>query len=63
MTLYKQISIALLLFLLIAFAGTMYLGATSIQEVYSEQLASHAQDTATSLGLSFPCTWKHRTCP
>jgi diguanylate cyclase (GGDEF)-like protein len=52
MTLYKQISIALLLFLLIAFAGTMYLGATSIQEVYSEQLASHTQDTATSLGLS-----------
>jgi diguanylate cyclase (GGDEF)-like protein len=52
MTLYKQISIALLLFLLVAFTGTLYLGATSIQEVYREQLASHTQDTATSLGLS-----------
>jgi hypothetical protein len=52
MTLYKQISLALLLFLATAFAGTLYLVTASTRSVYEEQLASHVQDTATSLGLS-----------
>lgn len=52
MTLFKQISLALLLFLGVAFAGTLYLVTTSTRDVYEEQLAAHVQDTATSLGLS-----------
>ena len=52
MTLYRQISLALLLILSAAFAGTMYLGTANLQGVYEQQLASHAQDTATSLGLT-----------
>jgi diguanylate cyclase (GGDEF)-like protein len=52
MTLYRQISIAILTFLLVTFAGTLYLGTANLREVYEDQLISHAQDTATSLGLT-----------
>jgi diguanylate cyclase (GGDEF)-like protein len=52
MTLYRQISFALLLLVLLALSGTLYLGITNLQDIYEEQLAAHAQDTAASLALA-----------
>ena len=52
MSLKKQISILLATVLCLAYAGTLYISIKSTQEYLNNQLAVHAQDTATSLGLS-----------
>jgi diguanylate cyclase (GGDEF)-like protein len=52
MTLYRQISVTLLLLVLLALCGTLYFGITNLQDIYEEQLTLHARDAATSLGLS-----------
>ena len=52
MTLYRQISIALLLLVLLALGGTLYLGITNLQDIYEEQLAAHTRGTATALGVT-----------
>ena len=52
MSLTKQFSIGFLLVLLLVFIGTVYINVNSFRAYVESQLASHAQDTATSLGLS-----------
>jgi diguanylate cyclase (GGDEF)-like protein len=52
MTLYRQISFSLLLLLMLGFASTVYISTVNLRSLHDTQLASHAQDTATSLGLS-----------
>lgn len=52
MTLYRQLVLASLLLLAVMFVGTVVLNVHNTRVFLSEQLASHAQDTATSLGLS-----------
>ncbi len=52
MTLYRQLLILILVLVVMAFAGTLAVKVNSTRAFLSEQLASHAQDTATSLGLS-----------
>lgn len=52
MTLYRQISFSLLLLLTIGFGSTVYISTVNLRSLHDTQLASHAQDTATSLGLS-----------
>jgi diguanylate cyclase (GGDEF)-like protein len=52
MTLYKQISAGIVMLFLICFAGTVYISTGNLKDFLSSQLDAHAQDTATSLGLS-----------
>ena len=52
MSLTKQFSIGFLFVLLLVFFGTVYINVNSFRAYVENQLSSHAQDTATSLGLS-----------
>jgi len=52
MTLYKQISTGILLILLAGFIGTVAISTQNLRSFLATQLELHAQDTATSLGLS-----------
>lgn len=52
MTLYRQLIIFTLLLFLLLFTGTWFAKFESTRSFLINQLASHAQDTATSLGLS-----------
>ena len=52
MTLYRQLLFFVLGLLFILFTGTWLAGLHSTRTFLQEQLRSHAQDTATSLGLS-----------
>ncbi|MDI6529180.1 EAL domain-containing protein [Pseudomonas otitidis] len=52
MSLFKQLLIAICLFLVVAFSGSFMVSLESSREQYENQLRSHAQDAATALGLS-----------
>ena len=52
MSLRKQLFLAICLFLLVAFSGSFFVSLESSREQILGQLRSHAQDTATALGLS-----------
>ena len=52
MTLYRQIALSIILLLLLGFLGTMIVSSNNLRSFLVTQLESHAQDTATSLGLS-----------
>jgi len=52
MTLYRQIVLVVVALSILMFAGTAIIKVQDTQRYLSSQLESHAQDTATSLGLS-----------
>ena len=52
MTLYRQIALSIILLLILGFLGTMIVSTSNLRSFLVTQLESHAQDTATSLGLS-----------
>ncbi|WP_166363736.1 cyclic di-GMP receptor LapD [Pseudomonas akapageensis] len=52
MSLFKQLLIAICLFLVVAFSGSFMVGLKSSRTQYVNQLRSHAQDAATALALS-----------
>ena len=52
MSLFKQLLIAICLFLVVAFSGSFLVSLESSRSQYVNQLRSHAQDAATSLALS-----------
>ncbi|QHJ11415.1 RNase E specificity factor CsrD [Paraglaciecola mesophila] len=52
MPLSRQLSLSLLAVLILVFIGTLWINANNTRDFVAQQLASHAQDTATSLGLS-----------
>lgn len=52
MTLYRQLLIFMLALFFVLYIGTWYAKLQSTRNFLVNQLASHAQDTATSLGLS-----------
>ena len=52
MTLYRQLVIFTLCLFLVLFSGTWFAKLKSTRELLTDQLQSHSQDTATSLGLS-----------
>jgi len=52
MTLYRQLSIYTIVLFLLLFIGTWFAKLHSTRTFLLDQLESHAQDTATSLGLS-----------
>jgi diguanylate cyclase (GGDEF)-like protein len=56
MSLFKQLLIALCLFLVIAFTGNFIVSLESSRAQYVNQLRSHAQDAATALALSLTPT-------
>ena len=52
MSLFKQLLIAICLFLVVAFSGSFMVSLESSRAQYVNQLRSHAQDAATALALS-----------
>lgn len=52
MTLSKQLGLGFFCVLLLVFVGTLYTNVSNTRYFIEQQLSSHAQDTATSLGLS-----------
>ena len=52
MSLFKQLLIAICLFLVVAFSGSFLVSLESSRSQYVNQLRSHAQDAATALALS-----------
>ncbi|MGD9170063.1 MAG: EAL domain-containing protein [Candidatus Thiodiazotropha sp.] len=52
MTLSRQLIILITMLLVLVFAGTFYISVQNTRAYLESQLESHAQDTATSLGLS-----------
>ncbi|MGB5606544.1 MAG: EAL domain-containing protein [Gammaproteobacteria bacterium] len=52
MTLYKQLSISIVMLFVLGFLGTVITSTNTMRHFMATQLESHAQDTATSLGLS-----------
>ncbi len=52
MSLFKQLLIAICLFMVVAFAGSFVVSLEISRAQYVNQLRSHAQDAATSLALS-----------
>jgi methyl-accepting chemotaxis protein len=52
MSLFKQLLIAICLFLIVAFSGSFMVSLESSRTQYVNQLRSHAQDGATALALS-----------
>jgi len=52
MTLYKQLVLSISVLFVLMFFGTLAVNMRTTQLFLQNQLASHAQDTATSLGLS-----------
>lgn len=60
MTLFKQIIIIFFIILFILFSSTFYVGIGNARDYLREQLASHAQDAATSLGIALTAEIKDR---
>lgn len=56
MSLFKQLLIAICLFLVVAFTGSFVVSLESSRAQYVNQLRSHAQDAATALALSLTPT-------
>jgi hypothetical protein len=52
MTLYRQITLSIILLLFASFLGSIIISTENLRTFLLTQLESHAQDTATSLGLS-----------
>ena len=52
MPLSRQLSLSLFAVLILVFIGTLWINTNNTRDFVAQQLASHAQDTATSLGLS-----------
>ncbi len=63
MTLFRQLILWVTLLFLLLFAGTWLVNLGSARQFLQEQLASHAQDTATSLGLSLSPHMAKRDLP
>jgi len=52
MSLFKQLLLAICLFLVVAFSGSFMVSLESSRSQYVNQLRSHAQDAATALALA-----------
>lgn len=63
MPLSRQLIIVMFLLFLLVFAGTFFINANNIREYLFTQLESHAQDTATSLGLSITQPYANKDLP
>ena len=60
MSLSKKLGFIISLLFLLVFVGTMFISINATRIYMEEQMASHAQDTATSLGLSITHAVKNK---
>lgn len=60
MTLHRQLILIVFALFLIVFTGTFYISIQNVRDYLNNQLISHAQDTATSLGLSLSPHMKNK---
>jgi diguanylate cyclase (GGDEF)-like protein len=60
MTLSRQLGLTISILFLFVFIGTFLIGVNNTRDYLSRQLESHAQDTATSLGLSLSTDMAHK---
>lgn len=63
MTLYRQIIFSISLLFVLGFLGTVLISTDNLRTFLATQLESHAQDTATSLGLSLSPPMRARDIP
>ncbi len=63
MTLRMQLTLTVALLFLLTFVGMSVISVDNARRYLAEQLASHAQDTATSLGLSLSPPMKRNDLP
>ncbi|MCK5499212.1 MAG: GGDEF domain-containing protein, partial [Gammaproteobacteria bacterium] len=63
MTLYRQIIFSISLLFVLGFLGTVLISTDNLRTFLAAQLESHAQDTATSLGLSLSPPMRARDIP
>jgi diguanylate cyclase (GGDEF)-like protein len=63
MTLYRQIAVSIILLFILCFLGTVVISTENLRTFLATQLESHAQDTATSLGLSLSPHMQSRDMP
>jgi diguanylate cyclase (GGDEF)-like protein len=52
MTLYRQLALTIIILFIAGLMGTLAVSTANLRQFLAEQLEAHAQDTATSLGLS-----------
>ena len=52
MTLYRQLAVSIIILFAVGFIGTTMISTGNLHSFLESQLKTHAQDTATSLGLS-----------
>jgi diguanylate cyclase (GGDEF)-like protein len=52
MTLYRQLAMSIIILFAVCFLGTTIMSTSNLRSFLESQLETHAQDTATSLGLS-----------
>jgi diguanylate cyclase (GGDEF)-like protein len=52
MTLYRQLAVSIIILFAAGFIGTTMISTSNLRSFLESQLETHAQDTATSLGLS-----------
>lgn len=63
MTLYRQLTLIIIALFVAGFIGTVTISTGNLRHFLSDQLGSHAQDTATSLGLSLTPAMQNKDIP
>ena len=63
MTLYRQLTLIIIVLFMAGFIGTVTISTGNLRHFLTEQLESHAQDTATSLGLSLSPAMQRNDLP
>lgn len=63
MTLYRQITLIIIVLFMAGFIGTVTISTANLRLFLANQLKSHAQDTATSLGLSLSPAMQENDLP
>jgi len=63
MTLYRQLTLIIIALFMTGFIGTVAISTGNLRHFLTDQLESHAQDTATSLGLSLSPAMQRNDLP
>ena len=63
MTLYRQLAMGIVILFAVGFIGTVMTSTSNLRSFLEKQLETHAQDTATSLGLSVSPHMRQRDLP
>ena len=63
MTLYRQLAVSIIILFAVGFIGTTMISTGNLHSFLESQLKTHAQDTATSLGLSLSPHMRQQDLP